>query len=240
MQYDEAFARHSKIALQFSGGKDSLAVLHLMRPYWDRLTAYFVDSGDQFPEHLEAVRKVAALVPSFVVVDGRRREVEQTHGWPSDIVTSGSTPFGRMLGHNEPALVDRYTCCFLSIMKPMYERMKADGVTLIIRGQKNDDELKPPVLTGTLIDGFEILNPIENMTTEQVFAYLREVGATVPACYDEGATSAPDCMHCTAWLEHKGHKYVAKHHPQVAKEVTRRLWIIKHAVAPYLNQLSAA
>jgi 3'-phosphoadenosine 5'-phosphosulfate sulfotransferase (PAPS reductase)/FAD synthetase len=118
--------------------------------------------------------------------------------------------------------------------------MKADGITLIIRGQKNDDALKPPVRTGTVINGVEFLNPIEHMTTDEVFAYLRDNNVEIPAAYSEGATSAPDCMHCTAWLEHKGTKYVTTHHPEVGKEVKRRLWIIKQAVTPYLNELGDA
>ena len=44
-----------KTALQFSGGKDSLACIHLMRSHWDTLTVYHVDTGDLLPEVREIV-----------------------------------------------------------------------------------------------------------------------------------------------------------------------------------------
>src|SRR5262245_5370823 len=57
--------RHEHIALQFSGGKDSLAVAYLQRPFWDRLTFYHGDSGDLLPEVREIVDQIAALVPQL-------------------------------------------------------------------------------------------------------------------------------------------------------------------------------
>ena len=41
-----AVARHEKIGFQFSGGRDSVAALHVMRPHWDRMAIYITDTGD--------------------------------------------------------------------------------------------------------------------------------------------------------------------------------------------------
>ena len=63
MTHDEIAAvldKHKKIALQCSGGKDSLALLHLMWPFWDKLTVYWLDTGDSFPETEERMASVAA------------------------------------------------------------------------------------------------------------------------------------------------------------------------------------
>ena len=57
--------RHGRGALQFSGGKDSLALVYLLRPQWDRLTLYHVDTGDLLPEVREIVDTVEAMVPDF-------------------------------------------------------------------------------------------------------------------------------------------------------------------------------
>ena len=47
MQLDTSILdRHERIALQFSGGKDSLALWGLMRPHLDRVVVYHVDTGD--------------------------------------------------------------------------------------------------------------------------------------------------------------------------------------------------
>lgn len=211
--YDDIFARHSRVALQFSTGKDSLAVLHLLRDYWHRLTVYFVNSGDAFPETLEMADAIRKIVPNFVEVQGRKPEVEAMLGWSSDVVPCGSTVFGQMVGHGDPLLVDRYTCCFKSLMEPMHERMKADGITLIIRGQKNDDERKPTLRSGHIADSVEFLYPIEDWTTDEVFAYLAKHRVPLPRFYEGGMPGGPDCMLCTAWLEHKMPQYVRKYHP---------------------------
>lgn len=237
MSFDSTFARHQRVALQFSGGKDSLAVLYVMRPYWDRLTVYYCNSGDAFPETIELINKVKQEVPHFIEVAGRQPQVLATLGWPSDIVTCGSTPFGRMMGHDEPALIDRYTCCFKSLMEPMYERMKADRITLIIRGQKNDDANKPPLRSGSTLDGFEFLYPIENWSLGDIFTYLTAVGAPIPQYYADGMTSAPDCMSCTAWLEHKLPQYVERYHPERYGNLMTRLNTIAAVVQPYVEQL---
>lgn len=238
--YDEVFSRHQKIALQFSGGKDSLAVLFLMRPYLDRLTVYFVNSGDAFPETLEFIEAIKKHIPHFVEVAGRKKEVEAEFGWCSDIVPCGSTSFGQMMGHDGPLLMDRYTCCFKSLMEPMYERMKADGITLIIRGQKNADDKKPPLRSGSSLDGFEFLYPIEDWTDEVLFKYLTDEGAPLPRYYADGMTSAPDCMHCTAWLEHKMPQYVKRYHATHYPKLMERLNRIAVVVQPCVDELHAA
>ena len=40
----DIFARHERVFLSFSGGKDSLAILHLCEPYRDRLSLVWVNT----------------------------------------------------------------------------------------------------------------------------------------------------------------------------------------------------
>jgi 3'-phosphoadenosine 5'-phosphosulfate sulfotransferase (PAPS reductase)/FAD synthetase len=240
MDYSTTFARHKQAALQFSGGKDSLAVLYLMRPWWDRLTVYHVDSGDAFPETRELVAKVAELVPRFRLVQGRQPEVLQTYGWPADLVPVSCTPFGRMLGSGAPALISRYDCCYNSLMLPLWEQMQADKITLIIRGQKNADALKPPLRSGDVLEGVEYLYPIEDWDEERLRAFLEASDVELPRYYQEGMTSAPDCRHCTAWLEHRMPTYVERHHPDLAPELFRRLRIVRNAIQADARALQEA
>jgi len=232
--------KSKKVALQFSGGKDSLALLHLMQPYWNDLTVYYCNSGDTFPEIDQLIDAVKSIVPNFVEVKGRKPLVEQFHGWASDLLTPSSTHFGAMVGDEGPALTDRYTCCTLSLMEPMHERMHADEIEVIIRGQRNSDRLKSPVVSGQVHDGFEIYFPLADFTEEQVFAYLKEHGIPVPRFYTEGMTSGGDCLHCTAWLEHGQAKYLKKFHPQAAKVVFHRLEEIKKAADDKYKRLCKA
>lgn len=223
--------RHERIALQFSGGKDSLACLHLMRPYWDKLTVYWLNSGDPFPEILEVAEKVEAMVPSFVRVDGRQPETIMQFGIPSDIVPVGSTPVGLVAsGGNGVLIQDRYSCCWRSLMQPMHERMSEDGITLVIRGQKNADRLRAPIKSGQVVDGIEYLFPLEDWSDEQVMDFLRENGVEVPSFYDV-LRASPDCMTCSAYWEEGRAAYLKERHPDAYEEYQSRLNTISEATA---------
>lgn len=229
-----------RVALQFSGGKESLVLLHMMQPYWDSLTVYHCNSGDSFPENDELVAAVKSIVPHFVEVMGRRPQVEQQLGWPSDIVPAESTLMGKLAGSDALRLVDRYTCCYESKMRPLHERMHADGIQVILRGQRNDDSVRSPVRSGDVVDGFQIFYPLADFSRDQVFIYLNEHGIPLPRFYQEGMTTGSDCLHCTAWLEDGQNKYLKKHHPQAATIVFQRLSEITKAVDESYKRLLKA
>ena len=237
----DAFRRHSKVALQFSGGKDSLAILYLLRDYWQNLTVYFCESGAALPETLELVERVKAEVPHFVTVQGRQPTTIQDYGFPSDLVPCVSTLFGRRLaGDTGVPMNDRYTCCALSIMAPLHERMQADGITLIIRGQRNSDAQKSPVRSGMTVEGFEFLLPIEDWTDDQVFDFLAAEKVEIPRFYRAGMSSAPDCINCTAWLEHGLPAYLKQFYPDEAALQALRLEKQADEITPVYKTITTA
>lgn len=229
-----ALGRHEHIALQFSGGKDSLAVLELMRPYLDRITVYWCNSGDPLPEHAAFVRAIGASLPRFIEIEGRVKEVVATMGMPSDIVPFASSNSARILGVLEGTpLNDRYACCYKSIMEPMHERMLADGITLVIRGQKDADRLKGMVRSGEVDDfGMEHLHPIEAWTDAEVFDFLGRSGVEMPDHYGFGIGRSLDCALCTAWLEENRGAYLLERHPDLYLAYKNRIMRIAAAVQP--------
>jgi len=239
--FDSVINAHTRIALQFSGGRDSLAMLLAMRPHWDRITVYYTNSGDPFAETTALVDAVRNVVPHFVEIMGRVKEVHEQMGWPSDVLQPGTGfQFAREDIDDYVPLIDRHNCCFHSIMKPMHERMKADGITLLIRGQRDEDSTKSHVANGSVIEGIQLLFPIAHWTTAEVEKCIVDHGIPLPPFYAAGLTSTPDCMHCTAWLEHGAHKYIAVHHPALALEVNARLKKIKVVVEPFIRRLNEA
>ncbi len=229
------------VALQFSGGRDSLAMLLMLRPYWDQLTVYWCNAGDAYPETLELMASVRSMVPHFVEVQGHVAEVHAALGWPSDVLQAGAGwPFGTDQFTQHVKLVDRHVCCYRSMMEPTHQRMKADGISLVLRGQRDEDSSKSHVKSGEVVDGITIVYPIASWTTDEVDGYLAEQGWQLPSFYREGLASMPDCMHCTAWLEHGAVRYVTKHHPAQAQVVNARLKTIYLAVAPFVEQLAKA
>lgn len=238
---EDALARHEgRIALQFSGGKDSLALLHWMRPYWDRLTVYWTDTGDAFPETEALAAEVEALVPHFVTIHGLQPEIVATFGLPSDLVPASHTPMGlSVTGNPEGVLMqDRYSCCLRSLMKPMHDRMLFDGITLIVRGQKASDRLRAPMASGYVEDGIEYLFPLEDWDDAQVFDYLKDQGVAIPRFY-QLMQASPDCMTCSAYWEEGRAAYLKQYHPGAYREVQARLNTISDATAAAIAHFNA-
>lgn len=230
---DDAISRHKNIALQFSGGKDSLACLYLLRNHLDRIKLYWVNTGSAFPETLKVIDHARSMGAEVVEIDGKQPEVIKEFGIPSDVVPVCATPIGQMLGHGKPLIQDRYSCCFRTIMQPMLQRMQEDNVTLIIRGQRNDDPLKPAVRSGMIDSRVEYLFPVEGWSSRKVLEYLKEQNAPVPRFY-QILDESPDCMTCSAWWEKGAAQYLKRYHCDAYAEVQRRLDIINEAVSGHI------
>lgn len=212
MNFDAIFARHERIAFQFSGGRDSTAALYLLRPYWGRMRVYHVDTGDQFPETQAVVEAVSYDVEIHVIYTDVRA-VRAEFGLPSDLVPVDNGEFGRHVSGNQVKINGRYGCCFKSLMEPMHHRMIEDDVTLIVRGQRDDEYATPPLRSGALAGGFELLYPIQEWTGAMVMDYLTENNLPVAPYYARGMTQAPECMGCTAWWDEGRAAYLQEYHP---------------------------
>lgn len=232
----EALNRHDRIALQFSGGKDSSALLWLLRAHWGRLTVYWLNSGDPLPDAAEWIELVRKMVPAFVEVASPKDAVQREYGLPSDLVASESTEFGRFIGSGAAPVQDRLQCCYRSIMEPLHRRMAEDGITLILRGQKSTDPLKPPLVSGMTVDGHELCYPLEKWTDAQVLAYLRNNGLPVLSAYDYGA-SLPECATCPAWLDERRARFLVEQYPAIAARYRANLRVVAGAAQPTIDRL---
>lgn len=233
---------HELAVLQFSGGKDSLACLHLMRPWWHKIIVMWVNTGDAFPETIEQMRQVADLVPRFVEIKSDQRLQIHDEGWPSDIVPVSATQFGRLVeGHRGPIVQGYPRCCAQNIWTPMQRAVVQSGATLIIQGtRKADGRRARGVELNTPKGKINFLFPVWEWSIDDVLRYLDREGLT-PAHYSETATGL-DCMHCTAYLNENADKmrYLERHHPSASAEVQRRLKIIRDLALADLAHLEQA
>lgn len=205
------FARRA--ALQFSGGKDSLTCLHLLRPWVEAgLPVYWACTGDTIPETLEVVQRERAWIPDFREVHADVLAWKQAHGLPSDVVTAQATLVGQAYGMTGTKLVGRFDCCQANLMQPMHQRMLTDGVEVVIRGTKLADTGKVPVVGQT--EHYDVVLPLLNWSHAQVFDFLRDRSIPVSAVYDSfKSISAPECLHCTAWWDDGKGAYLKQLHP---------------------------
>lgn len=223
-------------ALHFSGGKDSLACLYLLRDQLDKLAVYWVNTGDQCPETASVVEAVRGWIPNFIEVGTDSRAWRAQHGNPTDLAPANSHWLGVAYGLSDSPLVNRFDCCFHNLMRPMHERMIADGVDAVIRGTKLADTGRIPHEGPT--GDYDVILPIKSWSHEQVFEYLRSVGAPVNPIYDHfKAISAPECMTCTAWWDDGKAEYLRVKHPQALPEYRVSLQRIREALKSHLQEL---
>lgn len=182
-------------ALAFSGGKDSMACLHLERETLD--FAIYVDTGFTYPETLEMVEYTRSIVPVRIVKVGRLKQNER-EGIPSDVVPINWTPLGQQITGPKSVLIQSYLgCCYENISAPLLKAAKEFGVTELVYGQRNDETHKSPARNGDVVEGIVRSQPIENWTAEEVLAYLATQMA-VPQHYILKHSSL-DCYDCTAF-----------------------------------------
>jgi len=220
------------VALKFSGGKDSLACLELVRPWLDRVFVVWANAGDEYPETMALMQKISREVPNFFEVRGNASLTQRIQGYPVDMLTQGSTPLGMHmeLNHKHPKLMLRSDCCLENFWQPLQNAIYKMGIKQVISGQRKTERMRNTGITnGTILNGLFYCLPIENWTHKDVMGYLKLQGVEIPRQYEYGGMSSLDCMLCTAYLYESKDKlrYLRDHHPAHAVEFERRLKVIQ-------------
>jgi 3'-phosphoadenosine 5'-phosphosulfate sulfotransferase (PAPS reductase)/FAD synthetase len=229
--------KHEKISLAYSGGKDSLACVYLLKDYLDRITVYHVDAGDELPELREAVAHVEAMAPHFVRVTTDVKGWIAANGLPSDLVPYSAHILGHAMGEGRTRLVPRYDCCHANRAGPLLARIKDDGNTMMITGVRLDDMASMPAHDGDMVDGMEIFYPLYKWTAKDVLAYLAHVGAPLPAFYPE-LPHGLDCGGCSAWWNDQRAPYLRRKHPELYQQYHERMQLIAAELAEPVKLLA--
>jgi phosphoadenosine phosphosulfate reductase len=219
-----------KTVLQFSGGKDSLACLYLFRDQWETLPVVWLNSGAAYPEMEEYMEMWKSRLPNFIEIKANQPANIAEFGWPADVVPINNTTAGKSITENDGPLIQPYlSCCAANIWYPLHNAMMQMGVERIIRGTRLEDKRKSQFRNGDIVNGIQVVHPIENWTTEHVFDYLDEMNADFPPGYNLGEKTGRDCWDCTAYLDEN--KVRIENLPEERKaEVKRRLGLIGDAI----------
>jgi 3'-phosphoadenosine 5'-phosphosulfate sulfotransferase (PAPS reductase)/FAD synthetase len=215
--------------LQFSGGKDSAALMHLMRPHLDRITVYYGDTGAAFPHVRAFVHELCDELGARLVVIGPPMAIRAYHalaGLPSDIVPVEATQeMAPYLADKPEQLLQSYTrCCGAMLWEPMQKAIRESGARTVLRGSKKADA-RVGVTSGHTEDGIQYLSPLWDWSDEKVLAYLEQAGVTLPAHYAT-VNDSLDCTICTAHLAHHGAakmRFMREHYPELWIETGDRL-----------------
>jgi len=227
---------HERVACCISGGKDSMAVAMHLRPFWDRITFYWSNPGDPLPETFELMRKFAELVPNYVEVTSNVILDREEHGMPSDVVPENMITFHTLITGEVPEFYvqHRVHCCINNFYAPLHNRLIADHVTLVIRGEKQTDHYRNYQIYDGYVDPNEVhyMLPLWDTTTEQVLEYMKMYPEFLHPVYEFEDAGGIDCMGCTAWIQEISMPYLEKYHPEVAKVRREKINIIeKNSIA---------
>jgi 3'-phosphoadenosine 5'-phosphosulfate sulfotransferase (PAPS reductase)/FAD synthetase len=223
---------HERIVLQFSGGKDSLALLSLFKPHLSRMTVLHCDTSDQLPEMQRLVNVVEANVPSFRRVKTDAPAWIAKHGLPSDLVPIRCHPVVAAIHRDSGHPIVPFTdCCAANRWQPMDAAIRELRPSLVIHGQRRTDvmgwEKATQGDTSTSPGGWQSWAPIADWSDDQVMAYLREIGAPILPWYSH-QPHAPECATCPASWGEKRAAYLRRHHPELAERYAAALRV--HAV----------
>lgn len=232
---DKFFNRHARVALLFSGGKDSMACLYKLKPYWDKLVVVWVNTGKNFPELEADVNKVRDIVPHFVEVSTCQDAFVKEHGYPTDVAWMDAEFHGRQFNASEPRqrVIGKYSCCGHNIWRAIEAVMGTLDCTGFAKGQRNNDHYKAAFVEHFVVNGreLEMCYPIRDMDESSVLAFLKEQGVSITPRFDLKHSSM-DCWDCTAYWDAMGDRleYMKTHHPHKREYVVKVLKDIKRDV----------
>lgn len=229
--------RHEKVALMFSGGKDSLACLHLVKDYLDQVLVVWVNTGANFPEIEQMMREVKAIVTHFHEIKTNQPESIKSKGYPVDVVPVNYTLLGQSVTSIKDFKVRSYfECCSENFWIPCDAEMRKLGVTGVIRGQRNSEAHRAPIKSGHIENGIEYYLPIESWKDSEVIDYLRSKNVIIDERLSM-AHSSLDCWNCTAYMAESSErfKYIKKHHPSKYESIVEIVKKIDNVITAESN-----
>ena len=180
----EALAKYPKIGLGFSGGTDSLVLLHLVLPIKPNILTVFVDTQHEFPEtyhFIEEIRKEWHLVNHTAVMADERKLEE----------------FKQKFGLKTPEFTT--TCCEYHKIAPM---MKAigdfgfDAFFVGLRGVEHEERAKESFFSPRKNPDHIRVHPLLFWRQKDILEYVKKFNIKCNPLYAQGYTSL-GCHVCT-------------------------------------------
>ena len=180
------------VAVAFSGGKDSLVVLSLVRQYYSDVPVLFNNTGVEWPETIRYVRELRKSWDLDLIEARPSRtfwNCVEEYGWP------GGSKRGKNLA----------PCCYWLKEKPFTRAIKDNdwlgyftGTTAVESYARMFNARDRGTCYRLKHEGVIKINPILWWTPADVWSYIDDQGLAYNSLYDRGAPRI-GCMTCTAY-----------------------------------------
>lgn len=207
------FERHERVVLGFSGGKESIALAHMLEPWRDQVTLAWTNTGWMARHMVEFVRGYRdrgwileeLSAPNLL-------DVWAINGTPVDVA-----PVANMNGTAEPRLQPWLNCCFTTRQQPMNAYLRTQAPCAYVVGQRANDFSGATMagLRSNLPASVEVALPLTDWTEADVYAYIDRHGLELPPQYAEGYPDSIECVVCPAQIYSKRMDYLARRYPEV-------------------------
>ena len=206
------FDRHQRVFLGFSGGKDSIALAHMLEPWRDRVTLLWVNTGYMAAHMAEFVRAFGDRFDLVEIASPSLPQVWEASGTPADVA-----PFRNVLGQDSPRFQPWRACCFTVRQAPINDFLRRQGPCCYITGQRADEAGGATLagLRSNLPPAVEVALPLTHWSEADVFAYVAQHGLKLPRQYAEGYPGSIECTVCPAQVHPSRMDYLARQYPEV-------------------------
>lgn len=180
----ETLEKYERVGLGFSGGTDSLVLLHIALPIKPDIPIVFVNTGLQFPE-------------TYKFIDKIKKDWNLQHFHE---VRAAENRFEKMVerfGLKTPEFTE--ICCGYHKIVPLkkaIEFLKLDALMAGIRGIEHEERAQESIFSEREEPLHVRVHPLLFWKQEDILEYVKKFGVECNPLYAEGYTSL-GCAHCT-------------------------------------------
>lgn len=206
----------TRLAVWVSGGKDSLTLLHLLRPWRAKVTVVHLHEPDGFPDvtpNLMLCMNAWGFLRSVQILPRTSfTSYVEEFGWPVDVVPTALD--GATTRPMSPyytggiKLASWWHCSLYRHLQPIMWATAAIAPTVVLSGTRGSDApffAQTPEWTGQYA-GWQRVDPIHHWTTRQVYDYIAIHEISLPEYYSVKRHTDEwewhDCLSCTWQPEH--------------------------------------